>query len=103
VGSSLPHTRELDDLALQRAAIVAVDWRQQTTREAGELVMADPAVLPAGKLVDLCDLLTGQAAGRQNDTEITIYKSVGVGLQDVALAGLAWQRIAADESETVAG
>jgi len=96
VGSSLPHTRELDDRALQRASIVALDWAEQTTREAGDLVLADPAVLPAGKLVDLSDLLTGRAAGRQNDDEITIYKSVGVGLQDVALAGLAWQRLSAD-------
>jgi ornithine cyclodeaminase len=47
------------------------------------------------KLVELGALVTGAAPGRQNDDEITLYKSVGVGLEDVALAGLAWQRVQA--------
>jgi ornithine cyclodeaminase len=97
IGSSLPHTRELDDAALSRAAIVAVDWRPQTLREAGDLVMAGPGVLPDERIVDLADLVAGKAPGRQSDEEITIYKSVGVGLQDVALAGLAWTRLMADQ------
>jgi len=74
-----------------------VDWRQQPLREGGDLVMADPAALRRDKIVDLFDLLAGREAGRSNGTEITVYKSVGVGLQDVALAGLAWQRITAAE------
>jgi ornithine cyclodeaminase len=98
VGSSLPHTRELDDRTLARASIVAMDWRPQTLREAGELVMADPAALADGKVVDLSDVLAGRSPGRRDDAEITIYKSVGVGLQDVALAGLAWQRITSREA-----
>ncbi len=39
------------------------------------------------------ELVTGAAAGRRDDAQITIYKAVGVGLQDVALAGLAYRRI----------
>jgi ornithine cyclodeaminase len=97
IGSSLAHTRELDDAALARAAIVAVDWKPQTLREAGDLVMAGPGVLPAERIVYLADLVAGKAAGRQNDRDITIYKSVGVGLQDVALAGLAWSRLVTDQ------
>lgn len=94
IGSSLPHTRELDDTALGRAGVIAVDWKPQTLREAGDLVLADPALRVADKVVDLCDLVTGRAAGRQADSGLTIYKAVGVGLQDVALAGLAWSRLA---------
>jgi ornithine cyclodeaminase len=75
-----------------------MDWRPQTLREAGELVMADPAALADGKVVDLSDVLAGRSPGRRDDAEITIYKSVGVGLQDVALAGLAWQRITSREA-----
>jgi ornithine cyclodeaminase len=93
IGSSLPHTRELDDLALARAAIVAVDWRVQTEREAGDIVLAAPGVLPPGKLVELSDLVCARVPGRSNAQDITIYKSVGVGLQDVAIAGLAWSRL----------
>ena len=93
IGSSLPHTRELDDRALSRAALIAVEWRVQTLREAGDLVLAAPGLIDPARLVELGDLVTGTAPGRQNDQDITMYKSVGVGLEDVALAGLAWQSL----------
>jgi ornithine cyclodeaminase len=93
VGSSLPTTRELDDRAMARASLVAVEWRDQSLREAGDLVLADPKALPAEKIVELGEILAGKARGRTDDDEITIYKSVGVGLQDIALAGLAYRRI----------
>ena len=92
IGSSLPDARELDDRALARASVVAVDWSQQALKEAGDLVLADPACL-GGKVVQLSDLVTGAATGRRQRSEITIFKSVGVGLQDAALAGLVWQRL----------
>ena len=92
IGSSLPDTRELDDRALARASIVAVDWSQQAMSEAGDLVLADPAVLD-GKVVEMSDLVTGSAAGRRDADEITIFKSVGIGLQDIAVAGLAWRNL----------
>lgn len=95
IGSSLPHTRELDDRALERASRIAVEWLPQTLREAGDLVLARPGLVSPEKLVELGALVTGAAPGRQSDDEITLYKSVGVGLEDVALAGLAWQRVQA--------
>lgn len=93
IGSSLPHTRELDDRALARAARIAVEWLPQTRREAGDLVMAGEGALDESVLVELGALVGGRAKGRQRDDEITLYKSVGVGLEDVALAGLAWRRL----------
>lgn len=93
VGSSLPHTRELDDMALSRANAVVVEWRTQALREAGDLVLAGAGVLPPEKISELGDVIAGSAPGRQTQDQITIYKAVGVGLQDVALAGLAYRRI----------
>lgn len=93
VGSSLPHTRELDDTALRRASIIAVEWRQQSLREAGDLVLADPAAVPVEKIVELGELVTGRVPGRRHDDEITLYKTVGVGLEDIAVAGLAYRLI----------
>ena len=92
IGSSLPSTRELDDTALTRATCIAVDWSAQALQETGDLALAAPEAL-AGKVVDLAELVTGKAQGRQDPHEIHVYKSVGVGLQDVALAGLAWSRL----------
>lgn len=95
IGSSLPHTRELDDAALSRASAVVVEWKPQSTREAGDIVMAGQGVLPESKLVELADVVLERAQPRRSDDDIVIYKSVGVGLEDVALAGLAWQRVQA--------
>lgn len=93
IGSSLPHTRELDDTALRRAAAVVVEWRPQSTREAGDIVLAAADVLPGDKVVELADVVLGTAPARRDPDDIVIYKSVGVGLEDVALAGFAWDRI----------
>lgn len=93
IGSSLPHARELDDVALSRASVVAVEWRAQSLREAGELVQAGAGVLPDARIVELAQLVAGRVPGRRDRGEITVYKSVGVGLEDVALAGLAWRRL----------
>jgi len=95
IGSSLPTTRELDDTALRRAARIVLDWAPQTLREAGDLMQAGPGCLAPEKLADLADVVAGRKPGRADPGEITIYKAVGVGLQDVALAGLAYRRIAA--------
>jgi len=98
IGSSLPHTRELDDALLSRAAAVVVEWRPQSLREAGDLVLADKTVLPDSKIVELADVLLDTTPVRRHADDIVIYKSVGVGLEDVALAGVAWQRINAAEA-----
>jgi len=92
IGSSLPHTRELDDDALQRASLVVVDWRLQALKEAGDLVLARPGSLPDEKVVDLAQVVLGKTK-RSSSDDIVIYKSVGIGLQDVALAGLAYTKI----------
>jgi len=95
IGSSLPHTRELDDSALRRAAAVVVEWRPQSTREAGDIVLAGPDVLPDGKVVELADVVLDKVQPRRSAEDIVIYKSVGVGLEDIALAGFAWEKIRA--------
>lgn len=94
IGSSLPHTRELDDAALRRASRIVVDWSPQTLREAGDLLQAAPEVLGPDKVVDFADLVTERQPGRTNAEEITIYKAVGVGLPDIAVAALAYERLA---------
>ncbi len=93
VGSSKPDTRELDDVLLARAASVVVEWKPQSLREAGDLVRAAPAVRERLSILDLGDVVAGRAVARRSVGDIVVFKSVGVGLEDVAVAGLAWQRI----------
>ncbi|MNG04316.1 hypothetical protein D3C85_1788830 [compost metagenome] len=55
--------------------------------------MADPACLSPGKLQELSAVLIDPDYAIRPD-EISIYKSVGIGLQDIAIAGLAYSKIA---------
>lgn len=91
VGSSKPAARELDDALLARAAAIVVEWLPAARAEAGELVRAAPGVVAPERLIELGSLL---AAPRPHDPQaITVYKSVGIGLEDVALARLAHQSL----------
>lgn len=91
IGSSLPHTRELDDAALARASVITVEWKKQALQEAGDLVLASKALNIADKVVELGALASGRQAVDAGRPGIRLYKAVGVGLEDVALAGLAYQ------------
>lgn len=88
VGSSLPSSAEASPATLRRASSIIVEWSPQTLKEAGDLVqLGGTEGLP---LIELADLLAGRKTlpGRG----LTVYKSVGIGLEDVAVAGAAWQR-----------
>lgn len=98
IGSSLPYTRELDDVALQRASRIVVDWRQQALQEAGDLVLAAPACLSPSKVQELAAVLIDPEYSVHPE-EISIYKSVGIGLQDIAIAGLAYSKIIGSTNE----
>lgn len=91
IGSSLPHTRELDDDVLARSKAVVVEWREQTLEEAGDILLADPAALHPEKIVELVDVVVTQKVSRESEQDVFVYKSVGIGLEDIAVAGLAYR------------
>lgn len=86
IGSSKPSTREIDDATLARASRVLVESAAQAMREGGDLVMASDQAALARKLVELGSLIAGTATAPPPGGDITVYKSVGIGLEDVALA-----------------
>ena len=91
IGTSTPTGRELDDETLARAARIVVEWRPQCIAEAGELVhWAHGRYLD--KVVDLAQLFAEEAPWRPaagHGAGPTIFKSVGVGLADLAAASAA--------------
>ncbi|MEP6790341.1 MAG: ornithine cyclodeaminase family protein [Ramlibacter sp.] len=89
VGTSLPNGREIDDASLARAGRVIVEWKPQSLAEAGEIVLGTASgALKAEKVVDLAELYRGENRWRASSQEIVIFKSVGVGLADIATAWL---------------
>ncbi len=81
IGSYTPTNREVDAVTVQRARIV-VDSREACLAEAGDII------IPQAKIeAELGEIVNGLKPGRQSDEEITLFKSVGVAVQDAVAAG----------------
>ena len=93
VGAFRPDMRETDDAAIQRARVF-VDTRAGACQEAGDIVQPlESGVLAADDIAgDLFDLTRGERAGRRFYDQITLFKSVGTALEDLAAAELAFER-----------
>ena len=96
IGAFRPNMREVDDLTLTRAAIY-VDTRAGATAEAGELVqtLASGVIKPSDIKGELSELVTGKAPARMDPSAITLFKSVGTAIEDLAAAELAVEGSAA--------
>ena len=88
IGANMANRRELDAAALRAAAIIAVDSREQAQGEAGDLIQGLAAINRSwDEVVELKDIVKGIKPSRNSNEEITIFKSCGIALWDVAAAG----------------
>jgi ornithine cyclodeaminase len=96
VGACRPNQREMDT-ALVTASRVFVDSRAGALAEAGDLVIPiQEGAFDAGHIAaELGDVFGGRAEGRRTPDEITVFKSLGMAVEDVAAARLAFERAAA--------
>jgi alanine dehydrogenase len=91
VGGFKPDMREADDNLINRATVF-VDTIAGTLAEAGDLIQA----IASGSFsrdaiaAELADLGTGRHHGRADSQQITLFKSVGTGIEDLCAANLAW-------------
>jgi len=93
VGGFTPAMREADDEAVRRSSVF-VDTRSGATTEAGDIAapLANGTLAAEGVRADLFDLARGLHPGRVGRQEITLFKSVGAALEDLAAAALAYRR-----------
>ncbi len=94
VGSFKPDMREADDEVMRRATIFA-DTRADVLKKPGDIVQPlEAGVITADDVVgDLFGLAQGTCAGRRADDEITLFKSMGTAIEDLAAATLALERL----------
>ncbi len=85
VGATRPNWRELDDEVLRKARIY-VESREAATKESGDIIAAGEIFAEIGEVV------AGSKKGRECEEEITLFKSVGVAVEDIAAAGLVYRR-----------
>jgi ornithine cyclodeaminase/alanine dehydrogenase-like protein (mu-crystallin family) len=88
VGSNYSHKAEVDSETVRRSRII-VDSVEACQVEAGELIQAaQVAAFDWKQCVELGTVLIGTARGRQSPDEITLFKSVGLAIEDIATAKL---------------
>jgi alanine dehydrogenase len=84
VGATRPNWRELDDEALRKARIY-VESREAAMKESGDIIAAGHIFAEIGEVV------AGLKSGRESVEEITLFKSVGVAMEDVVAASLVYR------------
>jgi ornithine cyclodeaminase len=94
VGAYLPELRESDDEAVKRSTLF-VDTRAGALKEGGDLLQPLKAgiIKESDVAAELADLCKGRHPGRKSDTEITLFKSVGTAIEDLAAAKLMLERM----------
>jgi alanine dehydrogenase len=93
IGANMTNGREVDDATLKRATIIAVDSLEQAKEEAGDLVQGISS-LPQGwdGILELHQIVSGAKRGRASDDAITLFKSSGIAIWDVAAAGFIYRQ-----------
>jgi ornithine cyclodeaminase/alanine dehydrogenase-like protein (mu-crystallin family) len=93
VGANRLTAREVDEETVARADIVAVDDIAQARVEAAELIFAhERRRFSWERAHPLAQIVAGRAPGRENDEQITLFKSLGIALEDIAVAALVHEK-----------
>ncbi|MBI3989786.1 MAG: ornithine cyclodeaminase family protein [candidate division NC10 bacterium] len=86
-GSNFAHKRELDEEAVRKASFIAVDSKEQAKVESGDLLVPiEKGFLRWDDVHELGEVVAGKLPGRRSRDEITLFKSNGIALEDVACA-----------------
>jgi len=88
IGANFPNKRELDEEAVHRADVIVADSREQSKTEAGDLIYAfrdDPGRWTSVR--ELAEVIAGSAPGRTDARQISLFKSNGIAIEDIVVAG----------------
>jgi len=92
IGSNFAEKQELDAEAVRRCDVVAADSIEQSKMEAGDLIQAFGTDLSRWATVrELADIVADQVPGRTNENQITLFKSNGLAIEDVVVAGRVYE------------
>lgn len=92
-GAMKPTSREIDNLTIQRADFIAVDDWEQSHHESGEFIKAaNEGLLDWNRIREISDVVASAANQRPSEKSISIFKSHGIGLWDIAAASVVYER-----------
>jgi ornithine cyclodeaminase len=101
IGTHSPHSREVDS-ATMAAARIFVDRRESAMNESGDyLLAAKEGLINAENIIaEIGELLTGSKSGRTSANEITLFKSLGLAIEDVACAEYLYEKAMSEDFGT---
>lgn len=91
VGACRPNQREMPAALMARARVI-VDSRDAAMKEAGDILLAQQEGANVAISAELGEICAGRAPGRQGDAGVTIFKSLGLAVEDVVAAHLVLER-----------
>ncbi|MCY3556557.1 MAG: ornithine cyclodeaminase family protein [Gemmatimonadetes bacterium] len=96
-GSNALVRSEIDAETVRRARVVAVDSREQAKVECGDLLdPVEKGILHWDRVHELADVVAGRVPGRIEPTDITLFESQGLAVEDVAVAAVVYERAKAE-------
>ena len=93
IGSTVHEQREIDASVVEACDLIVCDAVEEVIEETGDMIAAKAAGLDfEDKMISLSDLISGSADARVGQAKLRMFKSVGAGVQDIAIAELAFER-----------
>ncbi|MDT2597967.1 ornithine cyclodeaminase family protein [Enterococcus dongliensis] len=94
VGSYQPQMQEMDPVILERASKIYFDSEEAVLSESGDILIPlnDGTITKDDFTGDIGDLLLEKISGRENEEEIIVFKTVGIGAQDLVTAQKIYER-----------
>jgi ornithine cyclodeaminase len=93
IGAHAPDARELDTTTIKKASLLVAGLKEACIAEAGDYIIPiNEGVISESDIISIGNIITGKIPSRSSDTEITVFKSVGISAQDVAVGKLVYDR-----------
>lgn len=87
IGGNFLFKREIDEKTVNASRIIAVESVEQCKIESGELVAsAEKGKIFWDQIIELGDIVSGSINGRYDENDITLFKSVGIAIEDICIA-----------------
>jgi alanine dehydrogenase len=93
IGAHAPAARELDSTIINRASLLTAGLKEACLSEAGDYIIPiSEGIITENDIISIGEVISGKIKGRTFDSEITVFKSVGISAQDVAVGKLVYNR-----------
>src|SRR6202453_5202759 len=88
IGANFPQKHELDAEAIRRCDVITADSREQSKLESGDLIqMYGDDQRRWTNVINFAEIVSGKTPRRTNDQQITLFKSNGIAIEDIVVAG----------------